>query len=148
MYQYNNPINAIYLQNKQWYQPQQTQIMSRYVSNIEEAKATIIAPLSVNIFIDIASGKIYMKKMNNNGLAEFYEYIIADTKEETSFEQIENRLKNIEEIIGGVINDKSVSSNDKQHATTAITEQNESDDETKSAGFSKNARNDKWQKRN
>lgn len=148
MYQYNNPINDIYLQNKQWYQPQQTQIMSRYVSNIEEAKATIIAPLSVNIFIDIASGKIYMKKMNNNGLAEFYEYIIADTKEETSFEQIENRLKNIEEIIGGVINDKSVSSNDKQHATTAITEQNESDDETKSAGFSKNARNDKWQKRN
>ena len=134
---------------QQWFPyPQQPQINSRFVTNIEEAKATIIAPLSVNIFIDIASGKIYMKKMNNNGLAEFYEYIITDTKEETTFEQIENRLKNIEEIIGGILNDKSVSSNDKQHATTAITEQNESDDETKSAGFSKNTRNDKWQKRN
>lgn len=162
MYQYPNPVNDFYFRNAQPYQPynqfpnhqQVPQINSRFVTNIEEAKAAMIDPLSCNLFLDSGTGKIYLKKLGNNGQSEFLTYAIEEQKEQITnpINEINVRLSNIEKIIGELKNDKSVSSNanifqSAEYATATVAKQNEPNAETESAGFSKNAGNDKWKKR-
>lgn len=156
--QYMNPVNDFYFRNAQatfnqptmQFPPQQNQINSRFVTNVEEARAAMIDPLSYNLFLDTNTGKIYLKKLGNNGQSEFLCYTIEEVKENVKdpFREINTRLSKIEGYLGGLKNDKSVP--DVQQSTgnfTAdITEQNEPDAETESAGLSKNARNDKWKK--
>ena len=92
-------------------QPQTTQFITRQVSNIEEAKACLIDPLSTFLFIDSSCGKIYMKRMNNNGLSDFYVFSVEENKQEMKqdpLEAINKRLENIENKLGG-INVQSVS---------------------------------------
>lgn len=131
---------------------QQPQIISRAVTNIEEAKATIISPFSYNLFLDTANGKIYLKNINNNGQSQFLVYSIENQQyEKNPIDEINQRLTNIENFLGGLKNDKSVSSvaDDKQsdasNATT-VNEQNATITENESAGLPKNARNDKWKR--
>lgn len=162
---YYNPANEVYLNQarqsqQQWLpfppqsqppQPQQPQLISRFVSSENEAKTVLIDPLSINLFVDIANGKIYVKKMGDNGLYEFYVY----TQEEAPADplsQIDLRLTKIENFIGGLY-DKSISNDagSKQstaNAQPAVTEQNESNGPAESAGIPENAGNDKWKKRN
>ena len=40
----------------------QSQFITKQVTNIEEAKAYIVDPFNSYLFVDINSGKIYMKK--------------------------------------------------------------------------------------
>lgn len=156
--QYMNPVNDFYFRNAQatfnqptmQFPPQQNQINSRFVTNVEEARAAMIDPLSYNLFLDTNTGKIYLKKLGNNGQSEFLCYTIEEVKEDVKdpFREINTRLSKIEEYLGGLKNDKSVS--DVQQSagdvTTDATESNEPNAETESAGLSKNARNDKWKK--
>lgn len=131
---------------------QQPQIISRTVTNIEEAKATIIDPFSYNVFLDTANGKIYLKNINNNGQSQFLTYAIENQqKEKSPIDEINQRLTNIENFLGGLKNDKSVSgvADDKQPDTnnaTAVNEPNAAVAENESTGIPKNARNDKWKR--
>ena len=120
---------------------------------MEEAKAAMIDGVSTNLFLDSGTGKIYLKKLNNNGLSDFLVYSIDEQKLDTKtdpIEQINIRLSNIENVLGGIANEnKSVSVNDQStvNFTTAVAEQNGTNAETEPTGFSKNAGNDYWKKR-
>lgn len=129
--QYPNPINDFYLQQAQLAmnrQPAQfpgpmqmqqqnpaNQIVSRFVTNEQEAKAAMVDALSTYIFIDAGSGKIYLKKMNNNGLSDFYTYVVDESNvpktKADPMQEINSRLSNIENIIGDLKIDKSIPGN-------------------------------------
>lgn len=153
---YQNPMNDFYLRQSQPYQqfnfpPAQPQIRSSFVSNIEEAKASQIDFLSTNLFCDTANGKIYLKKIGDNGKPIFLTYKIEEEQTADPLAQINARLSNIENFLGGlrnesVSNDASVQQS-STNAYTTVAKPNESNDETKSTGLPENAGNDKWQKR-
>ena len=130
--------------------PQMPQVNSRFVTNIEEAKASMIDGFSTNIFLDTSTGKIYVKKLNNNGLSDFLVYAIEEQKNTDPIAEINSRLSKIEKYIEGGKNDKSVSDDVEPESVyqPAVAEQDERYDATESTGFPKNERNDKWQKRN
>ena len=155
---YQNPMNDFYLRQAQPYQqqfnfpPQQPQIRASFVSNVEEAKASQIDFSSTNLFCDTASGKIYLKRIGDNGRPQFLTYVIEnDVPEKDPLAEINYRLSNIESVLGGLRNE-SVSSNASVQqslavSNTAVTEPYEPNDEKQSTGFSKNAGNDKWKVR-
>ena len=135
---------------QQWlpFPPQQPQLNSRFVTNIEEAKASMIDAVSTNLFVDTSTGKIYLKKLNNNGQADFFVYAIEEQKPPRDpLEEINARLTKIENYIGG-LNVQSVSNDVKSEPVpyTATPKQNERYDETKSASVSENAGNG-WRKK-
>lgn len=156
-----NPVNDFYMQNAMAQQnqawlpfPQQQnqlpRIVSRFVTSIEEAKAAMIDGYSYNLFLDSSTGKIYLKKLSNNGVAEFLCFSPEENKPTDPFQEINLRLSKIESLVGG-LNDKSISSGTsiKQSEPVyqpAVTEQNERHDETESAGLPKNAGNG-WRKK-
>jgi len=90
-------------------QPQFPQISTHFVSSIEEAKAAMTDPLTIHIFMDSANGKIYIKKMGDKGLSEFFVYSQEETPKDPMTE-FNSRLTKLEHLIGGS-NDKSISSN-------------------------------------
>lgn len=168
MQTYMNPANDFYMRNaQQMYQqpPYQQQfnfpppqprlppINATWVTSIEEAKAAHNDLLATNIFLDTSSGKLYMKRMDNDGKAQFLTYIIEEPViTPDPIAEINKRLMKLEDFIGG-LHDKSIPGNaGTQQSTavpnTAVAEQNANYDETKSTGFSKDAGNDKWKKRN
>lgn len=127
MYQYPNPINDFYFRNAQLaqngnnplipnMQPQTPQLICRYVTNEQEAKAAMVDALTTYVFVDIGSGKIYLKKMSNNGLSDFYTYVIDESNipaaKADPITEINNRLSNIENYLGAMKDDKSFSGND------------------------------------
>lgn len=158
-----NPVNDFYLRNSQYqnpYQPtfppqQLMQVTTRFVTNIDEAKAAMIDGIATNLFLDTCNGKIYLKRLSNDGRSEFLTYSIDEqnnVKETDPLAEINARLSHIENFLGGIRNDKSVSSNASVQQSASIsqsttTEQNEPNGTTESTGFPKNAGNDKWQKR-
>lgn len=129
--------------------PQMPQINSRFVTTIEEAKASMIDGFSTNLYLDTSNGKIYLKKLNNNGMSDFLVYSIEEQKNNDPLAEINSRLTRIENYIGGQ-NDKSIPSNKQSESVhqPAVAEQDERYDEAEPTGFPKNERNDKWQKRN
>ena len=155
-----NPMNDFYLrQAAQYQQPYQQQlnfqpaIHSCWVTSIDEAKAARSDDfLATNIFVDSSTGKIYMKRMDNNGKPQFLTYVIEEgIQPQDPITEINSRLAKIENYLGG-INDKSISSDERFKKSTGfyestIAEQDESDGTEQSTGFSKNAGNDKWKKR-
>lgn len=164
MYQFQNPANDFYFRNAQIQQPiygqqypqfptpQAPQINSRFVTNIEEAKAAMIDPLSMNLFLDSGTGRIYLKRISNSGQSEFLCYSVEEQdKAEMSdpMEEIKGRLSNIERYLGEMRNDKSVPDNVESTAGSRqpATGTNAADDGAESSGFQKNAGNDKWKKR-
>lgn len=165
--QYPNPVNDFYFRNAQMQQgqyvpgaqypafqnPQFTppaqnnpQLICRYVTNIEEAKAAMIDALNNYIFVDSGSGKIYLKRMNNNGLSDFFSYSIDEATDKAPekkdpFTEINERLSNIEISIGALRNDQSVSGNadvtkSAKPSKAAITTENESNGTTESSSLS------------
>lgn len=152
---YQNPMNDYYL--RQPYQqtfnfpPQQPQIKANWVSSIEEARASQIDFVSTNIFLDTASGKIYLKRIGDNGKPQFITYIIEeDVQEKDPLTEINSRLLNIENFLGGLRNESVPSNTSVQQSEpvpySTVTKQNESNDETKSTGFPKDAGNG-WRKK-
>ena len=151
---YQNP-NEIYF--RQPYQqtfnfpPQQPQIRANWVSSVEEAKASQIDFVSTNLFCDTANGKIYLKKIGDNGKPLFLTYVIEEEVNTDPLSEINSRLMNIEKYLGGRRNE-SISNNvgyEKSEPVpySTVTKPNEPNDEAKSTGFPKDAGNDKWQKR-
>lgn len=166
-YQFGNQANDFYLRQAQQLsqqyqfpphpQPQQPamqnapQFVTRFVGNIEEAKAAMTDALSTYLFVDQNTGRIYMKRLSNNGLSEFYVYEIADTNKQVKTDplsEINARLSNIEHVIGEIRNDKSVPSHDEPARTidAEITEPHEPNGSAESNGFSKVSGNG-WRKK-
>ena len=145
-----NIINDFYLRQSQPYQfpPQPIpQVNCRFVTNREEARAALIDGFSYNIFLDTSSGKIYLKKLNNNGVADFITYCVEETKPADPFSEVNNRLTKIENLIGG--QNESISDNAGVHQSPAISDQptqreDERNDETEPPSLSKGYRNDQW----
>ena len=161
-----NPVNDFYFRNAQLQhnygqqmlpfppqQPQVPQVNCRFVTNIEEARAAMIDPLSYNIFLDTNSGRIYLKKLGNNGQSDFLSYMVEEKRQDGTdpLSEINARLSNIENFLGGLKNESvSVNAGFREsdgNAPTAVAEQNGSNAETESAGISKMAGNDFWKKR-
>lgn len=153
-----NPVNDFYFRQAQqnhfpYQNNQPPQFMTRYVSNIEEARAAFVDPFVTYIFLDSSCGKIYLKRMKNDGTSDFIPYTpdenLKPQKEENPFDTLNLRLTNIETILGGIVNDKSVSSDagnvqSDGGVTATVAAENES---TKSSNVSANSKYDKWQKR-
>ena len=115
----------------------QSQFITNQVTNIEEAKAYIVDPFNSYLFVDINSGKIYMKKMNNNGMSDFYVFSIEENVKQDPFAEINRRLDIIENKLGG-INVQSVS-NDAESKSVSIG----SDEKSEPKTVSKSSGNDK-----
>lgn len=115
----------------------QSQFITKQVTNIEEAKAYIVDPFNSYLFVDINSGKIYMKKMNNNGMSDFYIFSIEENVKQDPFAEINRRLDNIENKLGG-INVQSIS-NDAESKSISIG----ADEKSESKTISKSSGNDK-----
>jgi len=153
---YQNPMNDFYLRQAQPYQqtfnfpPQQPQIRANWVSSIEEAKASQIDFVSTNLYCDTANGKIYLKKIGDNGKPLFLTYVIEEELNTDPLSEINARLMNIEKSLGGIRNESV--SNDVGYAKSepvpypATAKQNERYDETKSASIPENAGNG-WRKK-
>lgn len=167
MYLFQNPANDFYLRNAQimmqqgygqpcqQFPPQQqqtAQVSCCVVTSIDEARAAMIDPLSMSLFLDSSTGRIYLKRILNTGQAEFITYSVEQAQNEKKtdpIEEIKGRLSNIEKYLGEMINDKSVPSSDKSAAGSGqpATGPDAADDGAESAGLQKNAGNDKWKKR-
>lgn len=96
-------------------QNNQPQFFVRQVGSVDEAKGFPVDPNTMYFFLDTGNGKIYMKQLNtSNGKSDFYTYTVQEQvtpeKQSDPMAEINNRLTNIEKIIGGLY-DKSVSSN-------------------------------------
>ena len=133
--------------------PQLPVIHANWVTIIEEARASQLSDfIATNIYLDTGSGKIYLKRMGDNGKPQFITYAIEnDAVEKDPLSEINLRLSNIENYLGG-IKDESISSDAgvQKSATvsqSAVAVTNESNGTTESAGVSKNAGNDQWKKR-
>ena len=115
----------------------QSQFITKQVTNIDEAKAYIVDPFNSYLFVDINSGKIYMKKMNNNGMSDFYVFSIEENVKQDPFAEINRRLDNIENKLGG-INVQSVSNYAESKSVSIGT-----DEKSEPKTVSKSSGNDK-----
>lgn len=152
-----NPVNDFYMQQAQPYhryqfQPQNPpQFVTRPVTGIEEAKAAMIEPFTTYLFLDSSNGNIYLKRMNERGLSDFLIYLQQEeAKPQDPLIAINERLTKIENVIGGLVNDKSVSnvSSNAEPSTDCTATDVAENAESKPADVSKNTVFDKWKKRN
>lgn len=134
------------------YQPNiPNKFITYQVSTIEEAKSFLIEPMNVYLFVDTNAGKIYMKRMNNNGLSEFYTFSVVESREENKtdpLQEIKNKLNDIENKIGGFY--ESISKFNSGKGKPNHESDRESDvpagSKTESATFSERAENDERKK--
>ena len=138
---YVNPMNDFYFRNSlpqvQYNFPQKMpQVNVRFVTSVDEAKAAMIDGFSTNLFLDSGNGKIYLKKMNNNGLSDFIVYAIEGDKqvEKDPIEDIKERLSAIESRIGGN-NEPIPVRQSTEVSRPAVAEPYERNDETQPAGL-------------
>jgi len=142
---YPNPMNEFYLKQSQPYQqsfnfpPYEPQINASWVTSIEEARAAQMNFVSTNVYIDTSNGKIYIKRMGDNGKPQFLSYVLEEEIVKDPLTEINSRLTKIEKYLGGK-NAKSISdnANAKQPARLfeqATSRQNEPDDEAESTGL-------------
>lgn len=97
-------------------QNNQPQFFVRQVGSVDEAKGFPVDPNTMYFFLDTGNGKIYMKQLNtSNGKSDFYTYTVQEQvtpeKQSDLMAEINQKLSNIENIIGGLY-DKSISSNE------------------------------------
>ena len=88
----------------------QSQFVAKQVGNIEEAKAHLTDGLSTYLFVDYNAGKIYLKRLGNNGLSEFYTFSAEQNQtvnqRKDPLVEINERLEKIENYLGGKQNAK------------------------------------------
>ena len=107
-------------------QNNQQQFFIRQVGSVDEAKGFPVDPATMYFFLDTGNGKIYMKRLNTeNGKSEFFTYNLQENISENKeaidpLKQINLRLENIEKIIGGIVNDKSVSDNESNSESNEL----------------------------
>lgn len=118
MYPYQNPQfpnYPVYNNFNSFPQQNSPRLVCRQVGSIEEARSAIIDPVSLYLFVDFSNGKIYVKKMGDNGHSEFYQYAQeAEQRPVDPMDEIRQSLKNIEAHIGGN-NGKSIPVSEKPH---------------------------------
>ena len=132
----------------------QPQFVTRFVGSIDEAKAAMIDALSTYLFINQNTGHIYMKRLSNNGLSEFYTYEISDggnrQESQDPVSEIRERLSSIEHILGEMSHGKSVSGNAVNEAGCHHAATGAADDgagaAAEPAAFPKVRGNDRWKK--
>lgn len=153
-----NPINDFYMRNAipqpqlNFPQRQMPQVNVRFVTSVDEAKAALIDGFSTNLFLDSGNGKIYLKKMNGNGMADFIVYEMEETKSvepKDPIKEINDRLSNIERFLGGLKNEP-VSSDSSVGQPVAVSQptvavQNEPNGFAEPRRISKNERDDVWE---
>ena len=119
MYPFQNPTFPNYpVYNS--FSPQQNnpRLVCRQVGSIDEARNAIIDPVSLYLFPDFSCGKIYVKKMGDDGHSEFYSYTQEiERKPADPMDEIRQRLTNIEAKLGG--HNEPVSVPEKSHARTS-----------------------------
>lgn len=77
-------------------------LVCKQVGSIDEARSAIIDPVSLHLFVDFSNGKIYVKKMGDDGHSEFYSYAQEiQQKPVDPMDEIRQRLTNIENKLGG-----------------------------------------------
>ena len=67
---------------QQYQQPPQSGpgITCRFVGGIEEARAATIDPLTTSVFVDVANSKVYIKKIDNNGVSAMQSFGLETDK--------------------------------------------------------------------
>ena len=117
-----NQLNQLNHANQQpqfnpYPQSNQPQFFVRQIGSVDEARSFPVDPNTMYFFLDTGTGKIYMKRLNtDNGKSEFFTYNLQESVEEKKqdpMEQINIRLSNIENIIGGIANVKSISNDER-----------------------------------
>lgn len=104
MYPFSNqfPSYPVYSNNYNSFPQSGPRLVCKQVGSIDEAKSAIIDPVSLYLFVDFSSGKIYVKKMGDNGHSEFYSYAQEiEQKPIDPMDEIRQRLTNIEAKLGG-----------------------------------------------
>ena len=118
MYPFQNPQfpNPVY--NYSSFPQNSPRLVCRQVGSIDEARNAIIDPVSLYLFPDLSSGKIYVKKMGDDGHSEFYSYAQEiEQKPVDPMDEIRQRLSNIEAKLGG--HHEPVPVPEKSHARTS-----------------------------
>lgn len=98
----NNYYNGTY----QPYSPQQqtnNQFVVKNVNSYDEAKNANVDYFNTYIFTDFNNSSIYLKRINNNGLEDFYTFKLAENPPDR-IQMMEQRMLNIEEMLGRMIN--------------------------------------------
>lgn len=147
--QFQNPyFNQNYYRDFQQFNPR-GQMQEKFevvpVSSVDEAKNAIINPLNTYLFVDSSTGNIYYKRLGNNGLSEFLVYSLTEQKKDNPLAEINDRLTNIEKVLGGLKNDKSVS-NVTEPTQSTVTNENGTNENEQSFALQKSRTNDKWKK--
>ena len=168
-----NPVNDFYMRNAQaqmspqFNQPyqqtfnfpptaqiQQPVIRASWVTSVEEAKASQMTDFTATfVYADTSTGKLYLKKMGNNGMPQFLSYVLENDVPEGKdpLSEINARLSNIENFLGGLRNEPVSGNADARQpagsAQPAVAVADEPDATAEPAGVPKNAGNDFWKKR-
>ena len=153
---YPNPMNEFYLRQAQSYQQPlpftyEPQINASWVTSIEEARAAQMNFASTNIYLDTSCGKIYLKRIGDNGKPQFLSYVVEEEIiPKDPLTEINTRLSKIEQYLGGQ-NAKSISSNANVQQSERISNQSasisyERDEETESTSISESYGTDQWEK--
>ena len=148
-----NQLNQLNHANQQpqfnpYPQSNQPQFFIRQVGSVDEARGYPVDPSTMYFFLDTGTGKIYMKRLNtDNGKSEFYTYALQESIEEKKqdpMEQINNRLSNIENIIGGLYG-KSVSNDERNEKPNSTNDESGTgkNAKSKSAEIQSDSANDK-----
>ena len=105
MYPFNNPQFPYPVYNSNSFPPQvntNPRLICKQVGSIDEARSAIIDPFSLFLFVDFSTGKIYVKKMGDNGQSEFYSYVQEATpKQVDPMEEIRQMFADINTKLGG-----------------------------------------------
>lgn len=148
----NNQLNQLnqmnYMQPNAAFPPHpqqnnQPQFVVRQVGSIDEAKGFPADPNTMYFFLDTSEGKIYMKQLNlTNGKSEFFKYVLqedaCDKNAVDPMEEIRQKLISIENKLGGLYDNKpisSITSCEKPNAGDTGAD-NDSFSQSKSAAFS------------
>ena len=158
---YTNPMNDFYLRQAQPYQqPYQQplpfpsyepQINSSWVSSIEEARAAQMNFSATNVYLDTSCGKIYLKRIGDNGKPQFLSYVVEEEiTPKDPLTEINTRLSKIEQYLGGH-NAKSISGNADAQQSARVSNQSasisyERNEETESTGLPESYGADQWEK--
>lgn len=111
------PFEQMYpnFQQQPDYRPPQVLFQVKVVSSIDEARAFIINPVYTYLFVDMGTGRIYMKRMGNNGLSDFFVYEVNEnpTEPKSPIDELKDRIAGLESQIKELRNNESVSDDER-----------------------------------